>query len=653
MQRRKRIAFIVDSIESEYTQKILQGIQTYLADKPYDLLVFPIAFIGLENGTYDYQNRSVTAHITRENIDGIILMTGPQLNYTTPEYIHSFLNSFAPIPAVNIAYPFKDIDSVVPTAKKSMKTLVNHLIHKHNRKRIALMAVGTDSHEAVERESVFRETLKENGIEYDENLTMIAYFSYECALKALREHKEKYGYDFDAVVALNDDMAFACVDTFRNEGIRIPEDIIVTGFDDEVRSYCGNPTLTTINQNIEGQGAAAAEIIIERLEGKKTDRLRYIDSTPIFRQSCGCVTGTSVVGKGVDENGNLIESKINGYASYGVAEWYNQRNQFISVIQLYSTMQFDMPMESFRGHINNDLGAMGINAAAVCLFEKPINTDRFEYFYLPQKASVIAAFDKKAGTLLDNNSDPLVFNPNEGMLPEGVISSFNGMFVMTLYRSSLIFGYIVFRPGPYDVTVYNMICKILSNSISSALNMTESEKEKRNLEKKAVEAKQISVTDEMTGLLNRRGFMNLGQKTLEISEEREQGGMVLFGDLDGLKKINDTYGHANGDKAIKAEAKILRSAFRESDVIGRLGGDEYAIVAPGLKESKVSRILKWIEDECNKWNSESGEEFKLSISIGVAAFEPAKGPYQIETLLKTADAALYEEKKRKKTLRVD
>lgn len=119
--------------------------------------------------------------------------------------------------------------------------------------------------------------------------------------------------------------------------------------------------------------------------------------------------------------------------------------------------------------------------------------------------------------------------------------------------------------------------------------------------------------------------------------------------MDGLKLINDTYGHEMGDIAIKAEAAILRSSFRTSDIVGRLGGDEFAIVSPGLSVNNFQRIQKSIYDKCDEYNRTSGHPFTLSISIGYADFNQEN--YYLYDILSKADVLLYEEKKNKKNSR--
>ena len=156
-----------------------------------------------------------------------------------------------------------------------------------------------------------------------------------------------------------------------------------------------------------------------------------------------------------------------------------------------------------------------------------------------------------------------------------------------------------------------------------------------------------SRTDELTGILNRHGFLEEGQRALDILQESGKPGIVFFADMDNLKHINDTYGHEMGDKAIKLQAKALKKAFRSTDVVGRLSGDEFGIIAVGvgieyleLIRSKVDQINKQIAKEENL-------DFDLSISIGGVDLE---GSSVLSILLGLADKELYIQKRTKKGL---
>ena len=151
----------------------------------------------------------------------------------------------------------------------------------------------------------------------------------------------------------------------------------------------------------------------------------------------------------------------------------------------------------------------------------------------------------------------------------------------------------------------------------------------------------MALTDELTGLFNRRGFLLLAEQQLKLARRRNWGALLFFADVDGLKQINDSGGHAEGDQALVAAAAILRSTFRDSDILSRLGGDEFAALAleaSGRDEIKIGARMR---RNLGRHNS-ALSRFPLSLSVGIARFD---GEMSLNDLLVAADQAMYERKK--------
>lgn len=651
MRERKRIALFIDYAETEYSQKMVTGANLVLKERGYDLLIFPTG--GGENvgRVYDYQYLSVAAHMTGANVDGIIFVTTQALNYYEHEFVESYIKSFDAVPIVSIGYIYGSIPSVVASSDEAMRDMVSHLIKKHHRRNFALLDVAKGAQDALSRKQVFLDVLAENGIEFGRDRALIGNFDYYTAYRALEDYRErKGGFDFDAVVALNDEMAFACMDCLKKYGLQVPEDVAVTGFDNAARAMLGTPPLTTIDQNIELQAALAAEKICDVIENKDYELITTVNARPVYRQSCGCLAQSDGYFKERSRTGRIMGSRYDD-KGFGLAEWYVRRGEFVQVIKMFTDMQVNDSLDEFRQHLNRDMVEFGIRSAAIVLFENPISTDKMFYFTLPDSAMVFTAMDGDTGFALDGSSPPVKFHPRKQILPEYILDSLDGMYVVSLFRNSVLYGYMLFRPGQFDITVYTMVCRVISNNLASSYVLSKSAEEKKELSDKYSIVHAISVTDEMTGLMNRRGFLSLAEKALDASKTSQGSGIVLYGDIDGLKKINDNYGHAAGDKAIIAEAQLLKKAFRSTDVIGRMGGDEFAIVAPSLGIPKYTEIRKNLDKACEEWNKESGEPFSLSISLGYVSYPTMGVGYDLKSLLDMADNALYFEKRGKHALR--
>jgi diguanylate cyclase (GGDEF)-like protein/PAS domain S-box-containing protein len=155
-----------------------------------------------------------------------------------------------------------------------------------------------------------------------------------------------------------------------------------------------------------------------------------------------------------------------------------------------------------------------------------------------------------------------------------------------------------------------------------------------------------SVTDDLTGLYNRRGFFTIAREYLNMASRNKTKMFLLFLDLDHLKNINDSFGHHVGDAALVELAKILKRTFRNSDIKGRMGGDEFAVFPIDASLTGVETVLGRLSKHIKAFNSAGDALFKLSISSGVACYDP-EFPSTIEDLMVRADKLMYEEKRQK------
>ncbi len=156
-----------------------------------------------------------------------------------------------------------------------------------------------------------------------------------------------------------------------------------------------------------------------------------------------------------------------------------------------------------------------------------------------------------------------------------------------------------------------------------------------------------SLIDDLTRLYNRRGFITLADQQLKLSQRNKRGFYLVFVDLDGLKQVNDNYGHLEGDKALINSAKILKKAFRETDIIARIGGDEFMVLAIDASEDNVQVIEQRLAEGLKIFNGQEGLLYKLSLSTGIVFFDP-KHPLRLEELMDNADKELYNHKRGKR-----
>lgn len=161
-----------------------------------------------------------------------------------------------------------------------------------------------------------------------------------------------------------------------------------------------------------------------------------------------------------------------------------------------------------------------------------------------------------------------------------------------------------------------------------------------------IAAVQLSTLDELTLISNRRGFMTLGQHSLNLGMRAGITCMMVFFDLDGFKDINDRFGHAEGDRALVAFAERMRNVFRETDVFGRIGGDEFAVLLSGADDTNLDTVLARFAEAIRDYNDTARRGYDLAYSVGRVVHQRDSG--LIENLLAQADLLMYENKQRKR-----
>ncbi|MBV6449528.1 MAG: Sensor histidine kinase RcsC [Anaerolineales bacterium] len=160
----------------------------------------------------------------------------------------------------------------------------------------------------------------------------------------------------------------------------------------------------------------------------------------------------------------------------------------------------------------------------------------------------------------------------------------------------------------------------------------------------------LSLVDGLTGLNNRRGFMILATSLLKFARRAEYTSSLIYIDLDSLKYINDTFGHAGGDAALASFARILNATFRESDIIARLGGDEFVVLIVDASHSDLANMQTRLQRGVDEYNRQVEREHALSFSLG-SIMADAESTISMEEFLAQADEAMYKHKQSRKRVK--
>jgi diguanylate cyclase (GGDEF)-like protein/PAS domain S-box-containing protein len=157
----------------------------------------------------------------------------------------------------------------------------------------------------------------------------------------------------------------------------------------------------------------------------------------------------------------------------------------------------------------------------------------------------------------------------------------------------------------------------------------------------------LTLTDDLTGLNNRRGFLRLAEARLQLSRRTGERLLLVFGDLDGLKDINDNFGHEVGSEAIRGAAQVLRETFRQTDVTSRWGGDEFVVLLGCGDEDTEEIVLNRLRSRVDAYNNSAERRYTLSISVGSCPVDLDSGQ-SLDEMITHADAAMYADKAKKK-----
>ncbi len=159
--------------------------------------------------------------------------------------------------------------------------------------------------------------------------------------------------------------------------------------------------------------------------------------------------------------------------------------------------------------------------------------------------------------------------------------------------------------------------------------------------------REMSLVDDLTKVYNRRGFLTVAEQQMKVAHRTKKEMSLFYADLDDLKKINDSFGHEEGDAALVEAADLLKDAFRDSDIVARLGGDEFVVLAIDIAEGKVSALSRRFREKVQARNARQDSAYPISFSLGISRYDPDR-PCTLQELLTQADREMYREKTSKK-----
>jgi len=544
------------------------------------------------------------------------------------------------VPAVSLEYYRPDMYNVMIDNKTAMKEVVRHFVVEHGFKRIDFIAGPLDNAEARERLLAYREVLAENGIPVEERRIFTGDYLKESGKAAAQYFLELEPELPDAIISSNDVMALGAFVYLQKKGILVPEQIAISGFDDETSARYFEPRLTSVAREQYKSGYSACLKLIEGLRESEKGDAHILATQLMKRESCGCAC------RDVIDN---VKFRRNYFQKEESTERFMQETREMA-IELTTVETLDGLKEAMKKYVQH----IGCESFYLLLCKEwegyHKDTDQYElsdksdgYLREGYGADCELVFGYAGNEFIEQcaiDLGTLLADLKENRLGR------NCYTVSPMHYRDRCFGYCIIGNSAFPFE--NQLFYTWTMNIGNAI---ETIREQYLLRAMIEKLNSIWIYDNLTGLYNRAGFNKYGGYVWRECIQKNYNAMLLFLDVDGLKCVNDTYGHDEGDRFIKALAGILKRCKHHGEIVMRYGGDEFVILASNVSEEKAedyrSRILK----EMKHYNESHKLPYQMSASIGVHITKPERQS-ELEEAIEEADRRMYEVKKIKKCQRI-
>ncbi|MCX7656405.1 MAG: GGDEF domain-containing protein [Treponemataceae bacterium] len=329
-----------------------------------------------------------------------------------------------------------------------------------------------------------------------------------------------------------------------------------------------------------------------------------------------------------------------------------QSYSFVSHLQDFEyasqfiTVSFNL--QDLITNLKNTLSRLNIENFFLCVYSGTVHWDKRLSWKLPAKSKVILFYQQ--GLPVSSWENRTIYTRT--LYPHGFLDNKNTSIFLPLYYEFECLGFLGASPVPEDSISLSILRREAAMVIKGTLLLEKEERTKTELKESLGTIKTLnrrlhtlSIIDELTGLYNRRGFIIEAQKILNWNKGHARPCLLFFFDVNGLKRINDHYGHREGDFAIKSIATVLQRSFRSTDILGRWGGDELVVLAIDCTFEELPTMQKRLQENIETINKKAQKPYSISFCYGVAATN-IETPTNLQELLDMADKNLYDEKAR-------
>ena len=522
------------------------------------------------------------------------------------------------IPSVIIEGEYENCINVNFDHESGMKTVIEHILSDHGITDVHYMSGARGNPFAETRLEIFKELLHNHNIPYDDSMVSYGDFWVDPTVAAMEKLLKRDKLP-RAIICANDVMAITVCTMLQKSGYRVPEDVIVTGYDGIDEVYLSNPKITTSSCSYKKMAETVFELLMHYFStGEKIEN--SIVSPDFFNfDSCGCRYNSEI-------DMNTYFSNINN-------RFYRYQDEMCIMMNASNKMQivsFEEASKIWKNAVRIDMCCL-INNSCIDDTVDPAQGDSSNFddkmfvfcdydqsteFQIISRKCIVPKLDEKLKLKI-----PLIF------------------FALDYINTPM--GYVCFclsnsRVTEYQKTTWSVMA--LNNAIGGIRDI----RYQRHLNQ---QVEDMYKYDSLTGLYNRHGFFKVISRMAEEKCNSDCTVNLILLDLDGLKYINDTFGHKEGDNAIKISAHALKQACPGDAVCSRFGGDE--LVAWFFGEYDADSIKQNIYKLLEAYNLESDKKYTVAASFGMVSSEDYNGIDDFNKLFSEADKVMYEEKTRR------
>jgi diguanylate cyclase (GGDEF)-like protein len=626
-EQKKLIAFMGGMFDQEKNSNFIRELETESLKQGYFIVAFSFSETTVWDQDRDNCELKLIELCSHLDIKAIIV----QLEFIKNDYLVVAINKLGQkkgIPVIAMEKHLPGRINISMRYKDGFKSIVRHVIEVHGCRKINMLAGPKGDHFSEGRIEAYKEVLAENSIPFEERRLLHGDFWDRPAREATREFI-RLGDEIDAIVCANDAMAIACADELITHGYRVPEDIIVTGFDGIKSGFFNVPAISTVEPDYENEAKKVISLISENID-PNTESVYNIDFRLKLRSSCGCYRAEDI----------LSPTEINVLsASYADVNWAvnSINNLMVEASVLESMRELSRTISTTLWLWKRQFQFVGVFSDLLEPEMEGIGDHRYITMFRSENG-------ERSG--IGSTYDEAEFIPGFEDIINGDES--NLLLVRLLHVGNQVFGYLVY--GTKDTTNRDIRrCEEFGMFLSSAINAVITN---RNLAKMRHEIEKVSVLDYLTGIYNRRGFMAELKKMVESTNNFGKNLIIFSIDMDRLKYINDMFGHAQGDFAIKSMAEAISHFASRNGIAARYGGDEFACaiitdaevhLSADVVRSRLDLFLLAKESVANK-------EYKITASIGSAS-GIINNTIDVQSLMDRADEEMYADKKKRKANR--